>query len=256
MWSIVQAIVNHPGETDYENFWVYFPINPKSIFGKNGTQLPDGSSNAWKGEVAPGVYGVQFFPSKKLIYADPHKGWIAYADLRDGIVYATTFDIFEGAPYPDNARVTVYVNDANPPYLEVEVKSPIVEISAGGGRYTFTENWWAAKVRAPMLDINSVGVIAKKLSYNPAAHSLSAIYGVFHKGIAHIVCIDALGKVLTETTSVPVSPLSEFQLQEIIDIPDSARTVEIRIYNNQDAMVGILDSANVSELLTGINAPN
>jgi len=248
IWSIMQTIVNHPSEKDYENFWVYFPINPNSVYGKSGVQLPDGSSNAWKGEVAPGVYGVQFFPSKKKIYADPHKGWIAYSDLRDGVVYATTFEIFEGAPYPDNARITAYVSGSTPLYLEVEVKGPVTELAAGGGRYTFIENWWAAKVRTPMLDVNSAGVIAGKLSYNSATRNLSAIYGVFYKGIARVVCIDAHGRILTECSSVPVTPLEEFQLQEIIDIPDNAKTIEIRIYNIHDALVGVLDSTDVSEL--------
>jgi hypothetical protein len=247
MWSIMQTIVNHPGETDYENFWVYFPINPNSIFGQSGVN-PQGSSSAWKGEVAPSVYGVQYSPDSKLIYADPHKGWIAYADLRDEVIYATTFDIFEGAPYPDNARITVYVNDATTRYLEVEVKAPVVNLAAGGGRYTFVENWWAAKVRAPILDVNSVGTIAGKLSYNSTTHGLSAFYGVFHQGTARVVCIDALGGILSEGTSVPVSPLAEFQLQEIVNIPDNAKTIEIRIYNTQDMLVGVLDSADVSDL--------
>jgi len=251
MWSIMQAIVNHPTEADYENFWVYFPINPNSVYGESGVK-PNGSSNAWKGEVAPGVYGVQYSPDSKLIYADPHKGWIAYSDLRDSVVYATTFDIFEGSSYPDNARVTVYVNDATTQYLEVEVKAPVVELAAGGGKYTFIENWWAAKVRAPILDVNSVGAIAGKLSYNSATHSLSAVYGVFHQGTARVVCLDALGGVLTEGTSVSVSPLEEFQLQEIVKIPDTAKTIEIRIYDTRDSLVGILDSANISELITGI----
>jgi hypothetical protein len=254
MWSIMQAIVNHPGETDYQNFWVYFPINPNSVYGVSGVQLPDGSSNAWKGEVVPGVYGVQFYPSSKKIYADPHKGWIAYADLRDSVVYATTFDIFEGAPYPDDARVTVYVNDATTRYLEVEVKAPVVELAAGGGEYTFVENWGTAKVRAPILDVNSVGAIAGKLSYNSETKTLSGIYGVFHIGTARVVCVGSLGNILEESAPLPVSPLAEFQLQEIVDIPDSAKTIEIRIYDSRDILVGILDSAEVLDLVTDIDA--
>jgi hypothetical protein len=252
MWSIMQAIVNHPDERDYENFWVYFPINPHSVYGKSGVSPQGGSSDAWKGEIAPGVYGVQYSPDSKLIYADPHKGWIAYSDLRDSVVYATTFDIFEGASYPDNARVTVYVNDTTTRYLEVEVKAPIVELAAGGGSYTFVENWWAAKVRAPILYVNQIGAIAGRMSFNPATQKLSAIYGVFHKGTAHVVFVDSLGQILSEGQSFPVSPLAEFQLQDTVVIPESAKTIEVRIYNTKDELIGTLDSTNVLDLLTAV----
>jgi hypothetical protein len=256
MWSIVQSIVNHPGETDYENFWVYFPINPNSVYGNSGVQLPDSSSDAWKGEVAPGIYGVQYLPLDpygKKIFADPHKGWIAYADLRDSVIYATTFDIFEGASYPDNARITVYASGSSATYFEVEVKSPVVRLVAGGDKYTFIENWWAAKVKGPIVDVNSVGAIAKKLSYYSATHSLSATYGVFYKGTARVAYIDTLGKILKEGLSVSVSPLTEFKFQDTVDVPDDAKTIEIRVYDTRDSLVGILDSANISELITGIN---
>lgn len=130
------------------------------------------------------------------------------------------------------------------------MKAPVVELAANGGRYRFVENWWAAKVRAPILDINSVGVIAGKLSYNSATHNLSAIYGVFYKGTARVACINALGRVVIEGTSIPVLSLAEFRLQEIIDIPDSVKTIEIRIYNTHNTLVGILDSTDVTELGT------
>ncbi len=258
MWSITQSIVNHSGKTDYGNFWVYFPINPKSVFGPSGARSPDipPASNAWKGEVAPGVYGVQFFPTNpngQKIYADPHLGWIAYADLLDSVVYAKTFDIFEGIQYPDSARVTVYVSSNFPPlYLEMEVKAPLVEL-APNERYTFIENWWAAKVRGPVLDVNTIGAIASRLSYSPATQTLSAIYGVFHTGTAYVAFVDANGQILSEGKSFPVSPLSEFQLRDTLVVPSGANIIEVRIYNTNNGLIGVLESTNVSTLLTGMN---
>ena len=187
MWSIIQSIVNHTGKTDYTNYWAYFPINSNSVFGSSGVS-PQGGSAAWKGEVAPGVFGVQFSPENAKIFADPDKGWIAYTSLSDTVVFARTFPIFEGMQYPDNgARTTVYVSGNSPPlYMEVEVKGPVVALAANGGNYTFIENWWAAKMRAPILDVDSVGAIAQRLSLNTSTHQLSAIYGVFYTGTAEI----------------------------------------------------------------------
>jgi hypothetical protein len=261
MWSIVQSIVNHTGKTDTANYWAYFPINPHSIFGTSGVKPYEVSgSKAWKGAVAPGVYGVQFVADNKKIFADPDKGWIAYTSLSDTIVFARTFPVFEGMMYPDGgARTTVYVSGSSPTdpwYMEVEVKSPVVTLAAAGGNYTFTENWWAAKVRAPILDVDSVGAIAKRLSYNAATQSLTAIYGVFYQGTAKAAFIGSQGRLLVEGTPHPVTPLAEFQLRETIALPDSAKTVEVRMYNTKNQLVGIIDSMSIAGLFTDVKENN
>ena len=154
-----------------------------------------------------------------------------------------TFCIFDGMQYPDGgARVTVYVSsNSSPWYMEVEVKGPVVTLAANGGEYTFIENWWVAKVRAPVLDIDSVGAIAKRLSYNSITQSLTAIYGVFYQGTAKLAFIDAQGQLLSEGQPHTISPLAEFQLQDIVAIPDSAKAIEVRVYNAKDELIGILD---------------
>lgn len=253
VWDVTQSVVNHPGKTDYQNYWVFFPINPNSIYGESGVN-PQGLSSAWKGEVAAGVYGVQFVPSNQKIFADPDKGWIAYADLSDSVVFVKTFDVFNGAQYPDGgARVSVYVSGSTPPiYLEVEVKGPLVDLAPNGGSYESTENWFAARVYAPILDADSVGAIANRMSYNPTTQSLSGTYGVFYDGTANIAFLDSHGQTLGKGPSHPVSPLEEFDLEESAVIPDSARTVEVRIYDKNEQPVGVIESADVSRLLTVI----
>lgn len=253
MWSVTQQIVNHPSKKDYTNFWAYFPINPNSVFGSSGVN-PQPSSTAWKGEIEPGIYGVQFSPTNSKLFADPDKGWIAYANVLDSVVYAKTFDIFEDQTYPNsNARIAVWVN-GSPAYMEVEITSPMVSLTAGGGRYTFTENWWAAKVLAPVLDVNSVGAIADKLYYDPTIHTLSARYGVFYAGTALVAFLDAQHKIVSEGLSHTVSPLAEFQLQESIAIPTGARTAELRIRNTKGELVGVLDSLDVSQYVSGVES--
>ncbi|MFZ1977344.1 MAG: T9SS type A sorting domain-containing protein [Bacteroidota bacterium] len=251
VWSITPSIVHHPNTTDYQNYWVYFPINPNSVYGQSGVS-PQGASNAWKGEIASGVYGIQYTPDNTLIYSDPDNGWIAYADLSDAVVFARTFDIFEGTHYPDSARVTVYVSSPSPLYMEVEVKSPIVELAPGGGKYTFTENWWAAKVQAPILEVNSIGAIARRLSYNPVTQILSSTCGIFYEGIAQTVFLDVNRQILSEGRQHNVSPLNEIQLQDTTAIPNETKTVEIQVHNVNGDLIGVLDSADVSQLLTDV----
>ena len=123
----------------------------------------------------------------------------------------------------------MYVGPPDPSYLEFEVKGPTVELAANGGKYTFTENWWAATVRAPVLDVDSVGAVAEGLAYDSTTQNLTAVYGVFYKGTAKVVFVDAHGKILFAGRAYSVSPLSEFQLREAITIPKGAATVQIRV---------------------------
>ena len=119
-----------------------------------------------------------------------NKGWIVYADLSDKFIVAKTFTVFEGASYPDNGcRVSVYVGPPDPSYLEFEVKGPTVELAANGGRYTFTENWWAATVRAPVLDVDSVGAIAERMAYDSTSQQThSSLWCVLQRHCESGVC--------------------------------------------------------------------
>jgi len=253
IWGVTQSIVHHPNESDYQNFWVYFPINPNSVFGSSGV-APQGPSTAWKGEIANGVYGVEFVPDNQKIYADPDRGWIAYADLADSQVFAKTFGVFDGAVYPDGgARVSVYVSGTNPLYLEVEIKGPLVSLAPGGGSYEFTENWWAAKAEGPVLDVDSVGVTVSKLSYDKSSQILRGRYGVFYNGTARAVFLDAQGRAITEGPTHSVSPLKEFQLEENISIPDSAQSVEIQVHDSSGVLLGNLETENVAQLSLVVN---
>jgi hypothetical protein len=249
-WDITQSIVHHAGKTDYENFWVYFPFSENSVFGANHVKV-SASSKAWKGEVAPGIYGVQFLPEDKKIFCDSPEGWVAYADKLDGFIYARTFDIVKGAKYPDGGACVEAWIASNPLYMEVEVLGPVVQIPANGGKTEFTENWWAAKVRTPVLDVNTAGAVAGKLAYDKTSKTLSGIYGVFYRGTVRAAFIGGDGAVLSEGESHSVTPLEEFQLQETVDIPAGAQTVELRLFDGRGDPAGILESAAVSRI-TGL----
>jgi hypothetical protein len=169
-------------------------------------------------------------------------------------VYGRTFDIFEGETYPDDeSRSSVYVSPpSSPVYMEVEVTSPIVELAGSGGNYTFTENWFTAKMRTPVIDVNTGGAIAEKLSYEQSTQNLMGIYGVFYTGTAKVVFLGSERQILSQGVSHTITPLAEFQLSETIVIPEGTATAEVRVYNTGDQFVGLLDTASVSELISGI----
>lgn len=238
MWDITQCLVNHPGKKDYDNYWVYFTINPDSRYGDDGVRW-DKNSDAWVGEVAPGIYGVQFKNEGKKIFADSHEGWICYVDELDGYAYAKTFKLFDDVDYPDDgAHVEVWIDGD---YLEVEVVSPVVELAANGGSYTFTEDWWAAKVNGPILGVNNVGAIASKMRMDDKGN-LSAMYGVFYTGTAKVVYLDG-NEVLGEGDTHQVTPLETFTLEEQLSVTPGTTRFEVRVYNHQGTLVGAIESA-------------
>ena len=253
VWGVTESIVNHTGMTDYSNYWVYFPTNPHSLYGTSGVKA-NGTSKAWKGEVAPGVYGVQFVADNKKIFADPQKGWIAYASLSDTAIFAKTFDVFEGMQYPDSgSRVAVYVSGGNPWYLEVETTGPLVTLDPAGGSYTFTENWWTAKVRAPIMDVNTCGAVAAKLSYIPSTQVLVGIYGVFHEGTLGVEFADGSGQLLLKGPLHAVTPLRECAFSDTIPIPVRAKVARVVLHTVGGDSIGVLDSADVAELTSGVS---
>ena len=251
VWDITQSITQHGTSADYDNFWVYFPINPESQYGESGVET-GGASDAWVGEVAPGIYGVKYKPDQLKLFADPHLGWICYVDELEGYAYAKTFPVFEGADYPDDgARIAVWVQNS-PKYMEVEVMSPIVDLPASGGSYTFTEDWWAAKVDGPIISVTNAGAV-KSFQYDFETDHFTGEFGVFHAGSAQLEFTDSLGIVLDSSSIYSVTPLETFTLNDSTTVPENADSVRIILKNSDGNEIGILASESLQKMTTGID---
>ena len=259
VWDITQCVVNHPGEEDWSQFWVYFPIRKESKFGEKGFWVMSGGEDnpQWKPNVAEGISAVQYLHNKSAkIGADSDGGWISYVDERDGYTYAKRFAYFEEATYPDKgSSVEVYTSDGLP-YLEVEVLSPIVPLSPGES-YTFTEDWYAAKVGGPTLEVNEVGAIKTRLAVNVKGKQvdLAGTYGVFYVGDAEIVFKNIGGKALGTGDKISVTPLETFVLRASVRPPSGTRRIELVIKDAAGRPLGVLDAATV-EMQTGLLEEN
>ncbi|MEJ2053767.1 MAG: hypothetical protein P8X42_07595 [Calditrichaceae bacterium] len=230
VWDITQTITTHSDQNDFDNFWVYFPINPDSRYGEDGVYLDlrgaSTPSEGWTGEVAPGVYGVRYSPDYQKLFADSHIGWVCYVDELEGYAYAKTFDIVQDSNYPDDgAHVEIWLNN-NPYYVEVEVVSPIVELPADGGSYAFTEDWWAAKVDGPIISVTNAGAV-KSFEYNFDTKHFTGEFGVFHVAKARLEFIDSVGTIIDSSSSYSVTPMETFVIDDSTTIPAEADSVQI-----------------------------
>jgi hypothetical protein len=246
IWDNTQNIATHTGENDFKNFWIYFPINPNSVFGDDGVTYQTASA-AWVGEVAPGIYGCQFKSNSAKLFADPHKGWICYVDSLNGVAFAKAFPVFEGAEYPDDgARVAVYMDSRD---VEVEVTGPVEDIPPGE-MISFPEDWFAARVNGPILNVNSAGAVNAFLKLDNDI--ITGNYGVFYVGKAKLVFMDNAGQKLGEGTEYNVSPLENFDLSESVTLPDSTEKVQICVYDESGNLINVLDELDLN--MTGINS--
>lgn len=242
VWDITQHIVNHPNKKDYQKFWAYFPLNPKSRYGKTGVYFTE-ASEAWKGEVNDGVYGVQCHLDGQKIYSDCHEGWIAYTDHQTQLVMTKIFPNFHGKSYPENdARVAVCTNP-KPAYLNVEVMGPIADL-APGESHSFSVDWGIAHASAPVLDVSDHGLVSEHLTLNNG--KLTGKYGVFKAGSLMMVFRDMRGVMLKKTLPQPVSPLKPAIIDQSVKLDTDVRLIEVQINGPDGHTLGVLDSLEVA----------
>jgi len=242
IWDITQQIMNHPDQDNYDNFWAYFPVNKNSRYGNSGVRYT-GESDAWKGEVAPGIFGVQGSPNGLKIFADAGQGWIGYADMEQQLVTTKTFPVYPGRSYPDDeARVAVYMNKGDLPYVEIEVMGPVVHL-APGAETSFSIDWGIAHANAPMLEAMDRGVVSQRLTEKNG--KLTAQYGVFQKGSVCLVFRDMRGVMLKKTLPKSVSPLKPVLISQSAEMHPDVRLIEVQ-FNGQDGhTIGVLDALEI-----------
>ncbi|MCW8848977.1 MAG: T9SS type A sorting domain-containing protein [Melioribacteraceae bacterium] len=245
IWDVTQTIANSIGN----KYWVYFPINPNSEHGDDGVYFRnDENSSAWQGEVATEIYGVVFKPEGKKLFADPDKGWIGYVDEGKSKAYIKSFKIFEEEIYPgDNGggRVQVYLG---PSYYEVEVASPIVNLKANGGRYSFIQNWYATTINGPILDVNSAGAIETPLYQSSQTNNILGTFGVFHIGTAKLVAKDSSGVILAEGITHNITPFEKLVINEALELPEETTAIEIVVYDYSGNEVGPINTLKPEQI--------
>jgi hypothetical protein len=158
MMDVNYVTVSHESRNDYENFPVSFPINPASQFGNEGVYFDfDLNSPSYLGQINPGIYSVEYSPHQAKVFADVSDGWGGYVDKRDSQAYVRIFNVYDGESYPDDgARFEVYISP-DPHFMAIEVMSPIKNLAANGGHYTFEDNLYSAKLNNTILKATHAG---------------------------------------------------------------------------------------------------
>jgi hypothetical protein len=248
IWDITQTDCSNNGQTDFENIWVYFPLNPNSTLGhgKGYVQYEQNGGNdtsQWNKNIVPGIMGVQYQSVVAKIGADCKGGWVCFVDKLDGYAYVKTFTYQENKTYPDSgASVQIYTyNSYN--NTEVEVLGPLTSM-APNDSVTLVENWYAARSKGPVYSVSSAGLIAKPMSATTQSGGnvkVQGSYGVFYTGKIKAIFKTSGAEVAAD--SYAVSPNDSFVLNDTLKIAANATKIVLALYSSSGKLMGNLDSA-------------
>jgi hypothetical protein len=195
----------------------------------------------------------------------PEAGWLATLDSRRRTVLAETFQLFPGAPYPDDAAAELWINghgictihgdryDSSyeavgcDPFVETEILSPLVELRPGLA-YSFVIGWHCARVEAnEIVGVNHCAALATRLKVTRQGEELhvTGAFGIFHCGRLDLVALLRNGKVHAVHPLGTVSPLEPCVVKATVpDVRDLAR-FSLRLSAPDGALLGTVDQANV-----------
>ena len=239
-WDATQVPGVHAAASDPDNFWIYFPVNPRSMFGQRGFMVfpSDGRSNAdsqWKNWSADNIAGVQYLRRTGKIGADVTGGWVAYVDERDGYTFVKRFSV-SVAPnpglYPDGGTTVQISTVAPEPYLEIHVIGPMIDLPPQQ-QTSFIVDWYASRIDGPILKASEAGVCKQRLTAvrNEQRARVTGLFGVFHQGTVELVGLPAGEEKkplkVVSLGSYYVSPLEPLALD--VDVPLSANIVSVAL---------------------------
>jgi hypothetical protein len=229
---------------NYADFRLNFPLNPASNY-KDGIYF-DPKSKGFLGQTDPGIYTIEYNPTQGKIYADVKDGWASFTDKKDDQCYLRVFDVFEGETYPDNgARFEVYLSVV-PHFMALEVMSPIKDLTANGGNFTFADNLFSTKLNNTIFKATHAGASSQRLSYDSLTNKLTGILGVFYKCEIRLSYYDKSHHFLSTERCMLAYPDSTIFINETVHLPSETNFIELGAYQIDNHFIDILDQIDFS----------
>ncbi len=246
IWDVTQATVAHQGESDYNNFSVYFPVNINEISGKSNGSYSKVNENITR-------FSFQYGKSGKM-YSFVNKGWISFVDERDKQTYSKLFDIFPGSEHPDNnSNFEIYSSGGQ--YIEIEVLSPLWQIGTDDS-VIYNEYWCAAHINGNILGANYAGIIRNPLCYNNSENSITGEFGVFNTGTIQLKFFNQTDEQIGSSEVISVEAAENIALNVETPLPEGTVKIKLLCYDVNDKYIGVLESCMVggTSLMTDLQA--
>jgi len=203
-WSVWPVCQLNTSEISSDNrYKIVCPTNPESRFSR-GFKVMHGLVNNPQFKINSSGYlevGYQYIVGK--IGVDTVANWVAFIDEDKGKVFVLKFRLQADQSYPDHTSVQIWTQGKgmiysrnqirefgddrklNPPYMEIELLSPLQEIHPGKN-IKFEYRMLTATIPSweTIKEITEIGIIASPLNVEHTENEIyiKAKYGVFSKG--------------------------------------------------------------------------
>ncbi|WP_423128750.1 DUF4380 domain-containing protein [Gaoshiqia sp. Z1-71] len=206
-WSVWPVLQMNTPEENVGQYQIVCPVNPESKFSKGYKVMHGLVNNPQYSLNANGNVQVDYQYLVGKIGLDPNSGWAAFIDKKSGKALILMSQFQKGKLYPEDTSFQVWTSGRgmvysrnvirqhpddkklNPPYMEMELLSPLQEIEPGKEiQYEYSMLATTIPANETAESANELGVIAKPLSAKPAENGIliQAKYGVFSEGILKI----------------------------------------------------------------------
>ena len=238
---------------------VICPTNPESVFPQGFKVVHGLVNNPQFGLNSAGHLQVDYQYLVGKVILDAEAGWVAAVNCTNGKVLLMCYEFESGKEYPDHASVHIWTqgkgmiysrnrilefSDETPPYLEMELVSPLKELLPGH----FSEFGYKLKTTtippdSVVVAVRQTGVIAQLLTISKEGNTcqLRGKYGVFQNGLLKLVSQSISVDILTELS---VSPLEGVELDVTRNLTENPARLLLEFWNEKGQFVEHLDLVN------------
>jgi hypothetical protein len=252
-WEVTQIPGTHAGLDDPETCWVYFPINPLSMFGERGYFTFPGANRAyadsqWSSLLGDNIVAVNYLRRTGKIGADVVGGWVASVDSRHGFTYIKRFTVEktpEPSSYPEGGSSLQVFTSGKEPYVEVGVLGPLVDLAPNQST-NFVIDWYSTRIDGPILRATDAGVCKRRLSVQiteKLAH-VRGLFGVFQGGTIELLAFSGNEPKTAKSTALGsyyVTPLEAMTLDVEVRLPLGTTHISAMVRDAKGKDVGELD---------------
>jgi len=276
-WSVWPVCQMNISADDFHNrYQVECPKNKKSKFEK-GYSVMHGLVN--NPQFKFNKYGnlivdYQYLVGK--IGLDSNLNWVAFNDKKTGRTFILKYRFQKRKHYPDNTTVQIWTQgrgnifsrnkitefqndtDLNPPYIEMELLSPLGLITPGKSlKYEYRMLVCTIPIYEEIQNVNEYGVIASPLNVKIEGErvKITGKYGVFINGTIKIILNDKPGTNI-ENNCTPyekkVNPFEGINIEILLDknrlLLAGATCLSVVLIDQNNKIIGEIDKTILNNL--------
>jgi hypothetical protein len=239
VWPVCQMAV--PGEEWENNLQVVCPVNPESKYNAGYKVMHGLVNNPQFTCDNSGDLLVDYKYLVGKVGLDANSNWVATLNKKNGKVFVLMFCFEEGKLYPEGTSVQIwtqgkglifsrnkiveYKDDKlqNPPYIEMELLSPLYEIPPGSEyKYEYQMCTCTIPENSGIQTVHRYGVISSQLRMERIEEGIlvTAKYGFFVEGIVKVQLNNTMGNSGTNPVflhEIKVTPLEGLDFESIIN---------------------------------------